>query len=224
MVIRSLLAFAAFAAVLTVTPGLDTVLVLRTTARQGRRAGAVGGAPRRAPHSARTPALHSGPTSSGRLPYRAHHEPAEPEGRRVLRVRTPAVPARRRGSAVGRDLAGSRPHAGRHRVALQAGGAVLARPADRRGFPRLRPAPRGGAPRCPLRYIRDRGCGDRRRARRALHPRGGPYAVTGGPTVHPGGAVHRVRQPPFAGVARRPVRRQGGGGQGSGRPGGPALA
>src|SRR6266511_2949649 len=108
MVIRSLLAFAAFAAVLTVTPGLDTVLVLRTTARQGRRAGAVGGAPRRAPHSARTPALHSGPTSSGRLPYRAHHEPAEPEGRRVLRVRTPAVPARRRGSAVGRDLAGSR--------------------------------------------------------------------------------------------------------------------
>ena len=35
----SLLAFAAFAAVLTITPGLDTVLVLRLTATQGRLAG-----------------------------------------------------------------------------------------------------------------------------------------------------------------------------------------
>jgi threonine/homoserine/homoserine lactone efflux protein len=38
-VTRSLLAFAVFAAVLTVTPGLDTVLVLRMTVRRGRRAG-----------------------------------------------------------------------------------------------------------------------------------------------------------------------------------------
>jgi threonine/homoserine/homoserine lactone efflux protein len=38
-VTRSLLAFAVFAAVLTITPGIDTVLVLRTTARFGRRAG-----------------------------------------------------------------------------------------------------------------------------------------------------------------------------------------
>jgi RhtB (resistance to homoserine/threonine) family protein len=35
----SLTAFAAFAAVLTVTPGLDTMLVLRTSAMVGRRAG-----------------------------------------------------------------------------------------------------------------------------------------------------------------------------------------
>ena len=34
-----MLAFAAFAAVLTVTPGLDTMLVLRTSAVAGRRAG-----------------------------------------------------------------------------------------------------------------------------------------------------------------------------------------
>src|ERR671933_158971 len=39
---RSLLAFAAFVAVLTVTPGLDTVLVLRLTATRGRLAGFVG--------------------------------------------------------------------------------------------------------------------------------------------------------------------------------------
>jgi len=37
-VIRSLLAFAAFAAVVTVTPGLDTMLVVRTAAVRGRRA------------------------------------------------------------------------------------------------------------------------------------------------------------------------------------------
>jgi RhtB (resistance to homoserine/threonine) family protein len=36
---RSVWAFAVFAAVLTVTPGLDTMLVLRTTAVAGRRAG-----------------------------------------------------------------------------------------------------------------------------------------------------------------------------------------
>jgi threonine/homoserine/homoserine lactone efflux protein len=37
-VIRSLLAFAAFAAVVTMTPGLDTMLVVRTAALRGRRA------------------------------------------------------------------------------------------------------------------------------------------------------------------------------------------
>jgi threonine/homoserine/homoserine lactone efflux protein len=42
-VIRSLLAFAAFAAVVTVTPGLDTMLVVRTAAVRGRRAAFVTG-------------------------------------------------------------------------------------------------------------------------------------------------------------------------------------
>jgi threonine/homoserine/homoserine lactone efflux protein len=41
--IRSLLAFAAFAAVVTVTPGLDTMLVVRTAAVRGRRAAFVTG-------------------------------------------------------------------------------------------------------------------------------------------------------------------------------------
>jgi len=40
-VLESFAAFAVFAAVLTITPGLDTVLVLRTTAVSGRRAGFV---------------------------------------------------------------------------------------------------------------------------------------------------------------------------------------
>lgn len=39
--LESFAAFAVFAAVLTITPGLDTVLVLRTTAVSGRRAGFV---------------------------------------------------------------------------------------------------------------------------------------------------------------------------------------
>ena len=39
MMVESLAAFAVFAAVLTVTPGLDTMLVLRTAAVTGRRAG-----------------------------------------------------------------------------------------------------------------------------------------------------------------------------------------
>jgi threonine/homoserine/homoserine lactone efflux protein len=38
--VNSVLAFALFAAILTVTPGLDTMLVLRTTALAGRRTGA----------------------------------------------------------------------------------------------------------------------------------------------------------------------------------------
>ena len=40
---QSVLAFALFAAVLTVTPGLDTLLVLRTSAVAGRRAGFAAG-------------------------------------------------------------------------------------------------------------------------------------------------------------------------------------
>jgi threonine/homoserine/homoserine lactone efflux protein len=36
--LRALLAFAAFAAVVTITPGLDTMLVVRTAAVSGRRA------------------------------------------------------------------------------------------------------------------------------------------------------------------------------------------
>src|SRR2546430_14409478 len=36
--LNSLLAFAAFAAIVTITPGLDTMLVIRTAAISGRRA------------------------------------------------------------------------------------------------------------------------------------------------------------------------------------------
>ncbi|MBO0870949.1 MAG: LysE family translocator [Micromonosporaceae bacterium] len=41
--LQALLAFAAFAAVLTITPGLDTMLVVRTAAVAGRRAGMAAG-------------------------------------------------------------------------------------------------------------------------------------------------------------------------------------